>query len=591
MKHRFPITVATAACLASTLAFTPSTAEACGGTFCDAPGQQVDQTGEVVAFVIDGSRVEAHIQIQYTPNTEADQFAWVIPLQTLPEFRVGSDPFFQNLLAGTVPTYQLTTSFEFCGDDNEGGSEGGFDSAGTTAGPTGTSGTGDGESDGGEPPEVVHMQTVGAFDVVVLEGGTVESLMTWLGDNGYQQDEAAAPIFEEYLNEGYKFAAFKLSQSAGIDSIHPVVLEYEGAEACVPIRLTRIAAEEDMEIRAFFLGNYRTVPTNYRHVLVNHIKIDWLNLGGVAAQYKDLITQAVDSFKADGHAFVTEYAGASNVVPRFGIYSEIWDSKVFAGADPKTVVDTLSNQGIMECYGDFCNYFHPLIGSVVSEFLPVPDGLDAGTFYSCLDCYADLIDMETWGDGQGFADAYASRVIEPGQQADALLDKWPFLTRMYTTISPGEMTEDPMFHQNESLGLVDNNITAARTMLCNGDSVVRVPPDRDVYLPAGSNWPDFNNEMPWSMEVQTVALEGAPQVLADNGPIIDEVLLNWNSAHNWPPDPATNTTGTGTGGDTESSTGQTDSAGCGCRQTAPGGGALALFAGFGLLAWTRRRRD
>ncbi len=585
MKLTYPISLLSAASLASVL-LAPQPAQACGGTVCDAPGQQVDQTGEVVAFVLDGPKVEAHIQIQYNPNTEADKFAWIIPLQTVPDFRVGSDPFFQNLLAGTVPTYQLTTSFEFCGDG--GSDDGGFDSAGGTEGP-GTGTTGAGETDGGEPPEVVHQETVGAFDVVVLDGGTVDSIMTWLADNGYQQDMSAAPILEEYLSEGYKFAAFKLNQSAGIDSIHPVVLEYVGTEPCVPIRLTRIAAEEDMEIRAFFLGNYRTVPTNYRHVLVNHIKIDWLNLGTVADQYKDLITQAVDSFKADGHAFVTEYAGDSSVVPRFGIYSSAWDSGVFNGANAVDTIDTLANQGIMECYGDFCNYFHPLIESVVREFLPVPDGLDADTFYSCLSCYQDLIDQNVWGDGSGFAEAYQTRVIAPGLSADNLLDKWPYLTRMYTTISPGEMTVDPMFHQNQSLDTVNNRITANQTILCDGNSVVNVPPGRDVYLPNGAPWPDFAGEMPWTMEVQTVALEGAPQVLADNNPIIDEALAKYNASHNWPP-PAVES-GSDSDSDSASGTGgQTDAGGCGCRQATPENGALAILAGLGLLAFTRRRR-
>ncbi len=588
MKLTLPISLAAAVSLASAVFLAPSPADACGGTFCDAPGQQVDQTGEVVAFVIDGTRVEAHIQIQYNPDTDADQFAWVIPLQTVPEFRVGSDPFFQNLLAGTVPTYQMTTSFEFCG--NDAGSDGGFDSAGGTEGPGNTGTTGAGETDGGEPPpEVVHQQAVGAFDVVVLEGGTVDSLMTWLGDNGYQQDMAAAPIFEEYLNEGYKFAAFKLNQAVGVDSIHPVVLEYEGVEPCVPIRLTRIAAEEDMEIRAFFLGNYRTVPTNYRHVLVNHIKIDWLNLGTVASQYKDLITQAVDSFKADGHAFVTEYAGDSSVVPRNGIISTAWDAQVFVGAQAVETVNTLQSQGILECYGDFCNYFHPLMEPLLQEFVPVPDGLDADTFYSCLECYPDLIDADAWGTGQGFADAYFERIIDPGQKADALLDKWPYLTRMYTTISPGEMTEDPMFHQNQSLDTVTNQITSQRTILCNGDSVVNVPPGRDVYLPEGAMWPDFDNEMPYSMEVQTVALTGAPQVLADNNPIIDDVLAKYNASHNWPPAPIES--GSDSDGESASTTGgQEDAGGCGCRQSTPFGGALAFVAGLGLLACTRRRR-
>ena len=43
---------------------------------------------------------------------------------------------------------------------------------------------------------------MGAFEVFVLDGGTVDGVMQWLGDNGFQQDPAAEPILGEYLAEG-----------------------------------------------------------------------------------------------------------------------------------------------------------------------------------------------------------------------------------------------------------------------------------------------------------------------------------------------------------------------------------------------------
>ena len=59
-----------------------------------------------------------------------------------------------------------------------------------------------------------------------------------------------------------------------------------------------------MDIRVFVLADGRAAPTNYRHVLVNPLKIDWLNR---ATNYKEVITNAVDAFMADGRAFVTEF--------------------------------------------------------------------------------------------------------------------------------------------------------------------------------------------------------------------------------------------------------------------------------------------
>src|SRR5690606_33097721 len=115
-------------------------------------------------------------------------------------------------------------------------------------------------------PDVVLSTTGGAFEIAVLEGGTVEGVMQWLGDNGYQQDPAAEPILAQYLADDFLFVALKLSNRAGVDEIHPIVIRYEGNEPCVPIRLPAIAAVDDMEIRTFFLQGARVVPVNYRHV-------------------------------------------------------------------------------------------------------------------------------------------------------------------------------------------------------------------------------------------------------------------------------------------------------------------------------------
>ncbi len=592
---------------ASTFAYlTPQTAEACGGTFCDnQQGTPVDQTGENILFVIDGAHVEAHIQIQYDPETDAEQFAWVVPLQALPTFSVGSDPLFTNVLAATVPTFQLNTQFEFCGGGDSNGSSG-------TGGLTGAPSDGDSGGTGGEEPnepEILHQETVGAFDIVVLQDDNVESLMTWLGDNGYTQDPAAEPIFQEYLDEQFLFAAFKLTHGAGVDQIHPVVLEFDTGEACIPLRLTKIAATEDMEVRSFFLGNARTVPKNYRHVLINLIKIDWLNLGNVAENYKDVITQAVDAFKADGHAFVTEYAGPSSVVNDFGIYEPSWSAEPFGAIAVTDVMDELQNQGLVDCFpGEFCQYNHPLAQGLLAEFLPIPDGLEDYDFYGCLECYEGLINLDAW-DGAAFQLAYNSRIIDPGAHAVELLETWPYLTRLFTTISPGEMTEDPLFHQNPDLGDVTATLTAQRTILCNNDAVVTLPDGREVYVPDNANWPSFDDEMPFAEDIQQTMMAGAPMTLVDNTEIIDQKLEEWNKLHGWPQDPdaggssggqddpsaggETESSGTGSGTDGSSDSGG-DAGGCGCStdEDARGlGFGLSLLAlGAGLLGRRRRRR-
>ncbi len=285
---------------------------------------------------------------------------------------------------------------------------------------------------------------------------------------------------------------------------------------------------------------------------------------------------------------MTEYAGSSSVVPRGGVYSGSWNSGVFETIEPIGVIDELTVQGLFFCdfdFGNGCSATHPLVQPILDEFLPVPSGVDANAFYECVSCYEQQIDLMAWN-GAGFAAALQQRVIDPGEHANALLDANPYLSRLYTTISPGEMTEDPLFHENPELPEVPNNLTGTQRVLCNGDSVFILPGGREVYLPSGATWPDFDSEPAWSMpsdeEVQEVMAAGAPVVLANNTQTIDDALAAYNSAQGW------------AGGgliDDEDVGGSSGAGGCNCRTTGGSGlaGMLAMLLGLGLGVASRRR--
>ena len=572
------------------VAMTPDAARACGGTFCDGviPGPMpVDQTGENVIFVIGDTESEVHIQISIDPETNAENFGWLIPLTAVPEFSVGSQPLFDQIRAASVPQYDITTTFEQCGGATT--SDGGFTDSGFPA----TSDASGGESGGGtgEGPTVLLEEAVGAFQVAVLTDTEVGPIKTWLEDNGYLWDANAEPILMQYLAEGNVIAALKLRRTASINDVHPITLRYPSSETCFPLRLTRIAAVEDMDIRVFVLAENRAAPTNYKHVLVNPLKIDWLNR---ATNYKDVITQAVDAFMADGRAFVTEFAGASNVVNTGPIYNPSWDEGDYIGLDPLQAVQTLNTQGLGACFDSFdCTWNHPLVFGLLLEFLPPPQGVEPAEFYANLGNYEADIDVVKWDMGNGFAAALLERVIEPGIHGEALIQTWPYLTRMYTTISPNEMMEDPIFHVNASLPDVEALRTAQNYVLCNNDSVVTLPGGDEFYIPGGGPWPEIPGEEFWAMEVQTVAIKGAPMTIVNNTAAIDKKRVEWNLSHGWPRGEPVPTEGGSLGDDTDSSgsdgSGGADSeGGCGCRSDA-GAPGLALV-GLGLLGLRRRRR-
>jgi len=577
---------------AAFVCFDPPAAQACGGTFCDTGPQSmpVDQSGENILFVIDGQNVEAHVQIQYQGS--AERFAWIVPMPEVPDVQVGSQLLFRNLLQATVPTYSVLTQSDQCGGPN---------GAGGSGGALGMGGSGGGAGSGGDAggPSVVFDKTVGAFQVVVLKGGTAQEVSDWLNANNYQTIPSAPTILQDYVAQNYVFVAVKLTAGASADEIHPLVFKYPGTEPCVPLKLTAVAATEDMGVRAFFLGDDRVVPTNYKHVELNPVRINWQTFG---SNYGQSVSRGADSSVANGKAFVTEYAGASSAVSLGGVYSASWSSAAFTNIAPEGVVQELTTQNLMWCSGNFCQFNHPLVQPLLNEYLPVPQGLDESTFYGCLDCYKTQIDTAKWN-AASFAADFKTRIEDPGKHAQSLLAKWPYLTRLYTTISPSEMNEDPMFHAQPGLPTVNRFQQSTLRITCDGQRGMLLPDGREVALD-GAQWPVWDSLMPWAEEIAEYPVGGQKIVLVDNTSKINALLAEWNGMQGWPPSGgsggASGAGGAAAGGSSGFG-GSSGGVGGGSSVSPGGGGGCALggrapltggvlLAGLVALAAARRRK-
>ncbi len=647
--HRFSFCNRTEVALASLLAASavwlaaPCVAQACGGTFCDAGPSvmPVDQTGENVMFVVADGQVEAHIQIQYTGDPE--RFAWIVPVMAEPSVvAVGSDLLFSELQRATVPTFAVSTRTENCGlgGTNIGGGGCGASPRGEPLAAGFSDDASAGDEDDDEQPVVRQRDLAGSYEYVVLEGGSLEGIVRWLDENGFAQDDDAPPILQEYIDDGFLFVAFKLRSGVGVEQIHPIMLRYPGNEACVPLRLTRIAARDDMGVRTFFLGRDRVVPTNFRHIQLNPLKFDW-DLPG--ANYEEAITRAVDEEGADGHAFVTEYAGSSDVVLRQAFTLAAWQSEPFRTVGPGQLTKLLADHGLMTCTVNECYPTHPLVPSLLQAYVPPPPGVDPNLFYACSSCFEDWqpednspseaeagggtvgtsdtdvggntsgtrdddTDTEaestgttsaegtagtgadappppgTWADNwdpEGFADALQEQVIAPSQHAADLVQKFPYLTRMYTTLSPSEMTRDPLFSEMPGLPEVDNVWLATRFSRCDGPDRVELDTGEVLWFTENDAPPTFS-QMPYARIVEQF-FTGAPMTLRDHGEAIDALLYAWNEEHRGPditPDDAlSNEDDEGDGGL------------CSCTSTksVDGSGTLSMLLLLGLFARKRWR--
>ncbi len=605
------LTTLTLCCAGLTATLVSQDLLACGGTFCDSgpAATPVDQTGENVLFVLDGATVEAHVQIQYVGG--ATRFAWIVPMPKIPQVSVGSQNLFNALMQGTVPTYGVSRTSDQCGNGFAGSSNVGSGGPILLPGTGGTSGS----VDGG--PTVVFDKIVGSFEVAVLQGGTAREVSDWLASNGYQTTANAETLLAPYVQKSFVFAAIKLTADADVTEIHPLVFRYAGNEPCVPLQLTAVAAQPDMGVRTFFLGDDRVFPSNYAHVVLNPVRVDWSTN---ASNYKTAVSRAVDSPGSDGHGFVTEYAGStSSVVNPAGLYDPAWNAAAFRTASPGNVVNLLNSQGLTSCYAAYqCAFPQPLVLPLLLQYLPVsPTGTPAD--YACLTCDPEAgtctgcnntpIDASKW-DGNAFADDLQTRVIDPALHAQALLQRWTYLTRLYTTISPEEMTLDPTFKAMPEHDYETVSNTGAfgnlRTTCC-GKQVLDIPkqgdvPGREVALDAG-RWPPFSSLMPWAERIEQAPLLGDLMTVADNSQAVDAELARWNEAQGWPAGSGqggfTCSGGSGgvgfsggfsTGGDQGLQPGGGSSCNCSVpgRHNALGLAAVLGLVGFGLV---RRRRS
>ena len=74
----------------------------------------------------------------------------------------------------------------------------------------------------------------------------------------------------------------------------------------IPIRPTAVAANDDMGVMVWVLGESRAVPVNYKALELNQALINWLN---GARNYNQVVIAAAN--EAGGQGFVRERAGPS----------------------------------------------------------------------------------------------------------------------------------------------------------------------------------------------------------------------------------------------------------------------------------------
>jgi len=544
----------------------PRPAEACGGLFCSATAP-VNQAAERIVFSknADGT-VTAVVQIQYEGPSE--EFAWVLPVPGIPEVKVSSDLAFTRLQLASNPQYNLSTRVEGeCFDDGTR-----FGAPTADAGEDGGGGAG---GAGGGGVTVLAQGNVGPYDYVVIQPDREfdrvgDVMVEWLTGEGYDVvppggDPAdISDLLGSYLEGGMNLIAFRLTKGNDEGTIRPIRITYASDQPMIPIRPTAVAANDDMGVMVWVLGESRAVPVNYRSLQLNEALLDWLTGG---SNYNQVVVAAAN--EAGGQGFVTERAGEAaayeNVVV-IDVERDQWESL-------QVMLPSLSSEDVLRESARFAQWDGYL--GVLEDFIPEPE-LDA--FIQCPQCSENLTPFDTGA----FMNALATDVIDPMLETQALLGSRPYVTRLYTTLSAPEMDLDPLFDFNRDLEDVTNVHSATRVIECSpfitfdeAPSRVELGDGRVVRLPPGAlTWPftpDTDHAPPANAIVAQLTTSGSGTVITDNRDAIDDALSRHNAQV-----------------PTLADMGLTTAGGCAVGETR---GNAPLWLGLGLAAlllWRRR---
>jgi MYXO-CTERM domain-containing protein len=596
-------------------------AAACGGCFCNAPPPNpfqplpIAQNGENVVFAITkdpaggASTIDAHIQILYTGD--ATKFSWVVPVEAVPTLSTGTDRLFSQLAAVTQPSFNANyqTSGTCIPQETLVGG------ASSTGGGTGSAGTGGGMFASAPSGVIVAFQgAVGPYDAAVIMSDDPTALKTWLTTNGYTVTDAAGAIIDMYVREKKYFVALKLMNGMGVSAIQPIVLTFKGTEPCVPLRLTAIAANPDMPVLVWVLGDKRVVPRGFYEIKIDEALIDWWTGGQSYFGPKGLVSRAADD--AGGDAFIAEYAGPSTIARgQVFVNGQIDLGALRNAAIPPVYVGLLAGMGIAN---------DPLMLGLLQKYIPMPDAVKAmnippAQFYGNLSSYWNQYAFPPY-DLAGLTDAISMSIVTPRMNAQMMIDAHPYLTRLNTYLSPPEMTQDAFFFESTSLPDVSNVHTATiRTMCgnmdytaCNAPQRLELSDGRIVWLKSGQRgtscaYSGYDVTPLASLPAAQVAymrdVSGEGTKVVDNTAKIQAGIdannarimqaISSTSSGFWNTVPGTGGVGSpgtaGAGGFPHAVGG---GGGCGCSVSDRGGGlAIIAIAGVVFVVARRRRRD
>ncbi len=288
MKHPGAIKVVAPLLALCCVLLTPLSSLACGGLFYSQA--RLDQQAERIIFAVGHGSLTLYEQINY--QGPANDFAWVLPVPSVPEVATTTTQLFHALDLQTAPRYYVAPSSP-CGWD-----------------PYRRFRVG-----GGAPQAsgiiVYKGGTVGPFAYDVLGSTDPHALTAWLQAHAYHVPDMMQALIQPYVASHMLFLAMRLRPEAGVQDITPVQLTFatNGSDITIPLRMAAAAALPHMNLLVWIFSASRYVPKNYQSL---HISDSQLSVTSYPeTNYSQLVDTAVS--QSGGHGFLTEYAGPAKL--------------------------------------------------------------------------------------------------------------------------------------------------------------------------------------------------------------------------------------------------------------------------------------
>lgn len=200
------------------------------------------------------------LRVQYLGDTK--DFAWIVPVPSLPELAAGEDDLFWQFADLTMPVHR----------ERSGCSSGDFEP---------------GLDYGSRSDVFVHdVQAVGIYSTMTLSADDATALSDSLAQWGYLHDENRAAVEEAlafYVAKGWYFVAMKIDAAGpGGDytgghwygPLEPISLRFATPEAVYPLRISKVSAAEDTPLWLYVCAPHRMASSGARTVYANRFDSD-----------------------------------------------------------------------------------------------------------------------------------------------------------------------------------------------------------------------------------------------------------------------------------------------------------------------------